>query len=105
MIWSDNTARCSLSVPLSKAKRVVICHAKSSEGFVSNALLLCGKQLSESYADYHGDMNAEVFKRWFTNTMISNLPKDKKIVTVLDNAKYCSRLVEKFPTMNMRKMM
>ena len=102
MIWWDNTAKCSLSVPPSKGKKVVICHAGSSEGFVPNAVLLCGKQLSESYADYH-DMNAEIFKRWFANTLITNLPKDRKVVFMMVNAKYHSRLVDKSPTMNMRK--
>ena len=62
MIWSNNTARYSLLAPPSKGKRVVICFAAgSSEGFTPNPLLLRGKQLSESYVDYHDDMNAEVF--------------------------------------------
>ena len=53
MIWSDNTARCSLSAPPSKGKRVVICHAGSSQEFLPNALVLFGKQLSELYADFY----------------------------------------------------
>ena len=56
MIWSDNTAKSYLTAPPSKVKRVVICLAGSRKGFVPNALLLFGKQLSESYADYYDDM-------------------------------------------------
>ena len=40
-------------------------------------------------------MNAEVFERWFANRFTPDLPKDRKVVVVLDNAKYHSRLVEK----------
>ena len=68
---------------------------------VLNALLLCGKQLSDSCADYQDDMNAELFERWFVNTLIPNLPKDRKVAIVMDNAKYHSRLIEESPTMNM----
>ena len=103
MIWSDNTAKCSLSAPSSKGKRVVVCHAASSERFVSNALLLCGKQFSESCADYYDDMNTEVFERWIANTLIPNLPKDRKVVIVMNDAKYHSGLLEKSPTINVRK--
>ena len=92
-----------LFTPLSKAKRVLICHAESSDGFLSNAVLVCGKELSESYADYHCDMNDEVFERWFANTLIPNLPKDRKVVIVMGNAKCYSKPVHKSPTMNVRK--
>ena len=48
-----------------RGKRVVICHADSSKGFVNAALFLCGKYLSESYVDYHQGMNGKVFEDWF----------------------------------------
>ena len=48
-------------------------------------------------------MNAEVFGTWFANTLIPNLPKDIKIVAVMNNSKYHSRLAEKSPTINMKK--
>ena len=50
------------------------------------------KYFSESYANYNDDMNAEVFEKWFANTLIPNLPKDRKVVIVMDNAKYHSLL-------------
>ena len=103
MVWSDNTEKCTLSATPSKGKRIVICHAGSTEGFVPNSLLLCGKKLSESYYDYHVDMNMDVFEDWFENTLLKNLPQGKKVLIVIDNAKYHSRLSEKKPTMNMKK--
>ena len=50
----------------------------SSNGFVENSLLLCGKKLSMSYGDYHDDMSGIVFKNWFENMLTENLPKKGK---------------------------
>ena len=60
---------------LQSQKRVVICHAGSAEGFVDNALLLCGKYISKCYVDYHQNMNGEVFENYFGNRLAPNLPK------------------------------
>ena len=60
----------------------------SVKGFVENFLLLCGKELSISYADYHDDMSGIVFEDWFENMLTANLPKERKVVVVMDNAKY-----------------
>ena len=83
----DNTEKCTLSSPRSKGKRIVICHAGSTEGFVPNLLLLCGKQLSESNADYHVDTNENFFEECFENTLSKHLPLDKKVLSVIHNAK------------------
>ena len=61
--------------PPLKGKRIVICFAGSTESFFPNYLLLCGKKLSESYADYHDDTNEDVFEDWSENT----LSKHRKI--------------------------
>ena len=72
----------------------MICYG-SSAGFVDNALLWCGKDISKCYIDYHQNMNCEVFESWFGDKLIPNLPKDGKTPIVLDNAKYHCRLMEK----------
>ena len=56
-----------------------------------------------SYADYHDDMSEIVFEDWFKNTLTANLPKERKVVIVMDNAKYHCRFIEKAPTMNTKK--
>ena len=48
-------------------------------------------------------MNEIVFEDWFENTLTANLPKERKVVVVMDSAKYHCRLVEKAPTMNKKK--
>ena len=56
-----------------------------------------------TYADYHNDMSGIVFEDWFENTLTANLPKERKVVVVMDSAKYHCRFIEKAPTMNMKK--
>ena len=73
------------------------------KGFVENFLLLSDKELSMSYVDYHDDMSGIVFGDWFENMLTANLPKERKVVVVMDNAKYHCRFIEKASTMNMKK--
>ena len=47
-------------------------------------------------------MNEIAFEDWFENTLTANLPKERKVVVVMDSAKYHCRLIEKVPTMNFR---
>ena len=102
-VWSDDSKETRLKGPVSKGKQIVICHAITACGLVENALLLCGKKLSESYADYHDDMNGEIFEKWFRSSLMPNLPKDRNVVIVMDNAKYHNRLVARNPSMGMKK--
>ena len=48
-------------------------------------------------------MSGIVFEDWFGNTLTANLPKERKVVVVMDSAKYHCRFIEKAPTMNMKK--
>ncbi|XP_072389400.1 uncharacterized protein [Diabrotica undecimpunctata] len=50
--------------------------------------------------DYHEDMDAACFEKWFENVLQHIEPNS---VVVLDNASYHSRLVERMPTMSDRK--
>ena len=48
----------------------------------TTSLLLCGKEPSKSYTDYHDDMSGILFENWFENTLTANLPKERKVVIV-----------------------
>lgn len=50
-------------------------------------------------------MNGDVFENWFENTLLKNLSQDRKVLKVMDNTTYNSRLSEETPTMNMKKTM
>ena len=99
--WSDKTKKCSLNNPVSRGKRIIICHAGSRHGFVKNALLLCGKKFKDAYADYHDNMDSDVFETWFRHQLLPNL--HAKSVIVIDNASYHSRQLVKIPTMATKK--
>ena len=103
--WSDNSGRCNVSKFISKGKRIVICHAGSEFGFIPNSilnsLLMCGKSLSKASADYHQDMNSDVFESWLEKQLLPNLPK--KCVLIIDNASYHSRQEVKVPTQATKK--
>ena len=100
-LLSDGSKSCSLRGPVFGGKRIVIAHTGTSNGFIPGGLLLCGKKLSDAFADYHQDMNANVFENWFPEKLIPNLPE--KSVVILDNASYHCRQVDKIPNMNTRK--
>ena len=99
--WSDNSGRCNVSKFISKGKRIVICHAGSKFGFISNSHLMCGKSLSKASADYHQDMNSDVFESWLEKQLLPNLPQ--KCVLIIDNASYHSRQEVKVPTQATKK--
>ena len=61
-LWSDSSSQCAVSDQPSRSKRAVICRDGSNEGFVNRTLFYCGKKLLESFADYYGDMNGQVFE-------------------------------------------
>ena len=97
----DGSKSCPLRGPVSRGKRIVITHAGTGNRFIPGSLLLCGKKLSDAFANYHQDMNANVTENWFQEKLISNLPE--KSIVILDNASYHCRQVDKIPNMNTGK--
>ena len=47
-----------------------------------------------SYADYQDDMSGIVFVDQLKNTLTANLPKQRKVMIVMENAKYHSRFIK-----------
>lgn len=99
--WVDESKNCSLSTPCSRGKRIIILHAGNENGFVKNALLLSAKNIAKSSADYHEDMTAQLFEKWFLEQLLPNIPSNS--VIVLDNASYHSRLLSKVPNNSTKK--
>ena len=99
--WVDDSNKCTLNGPCSRGKRVIILHAGSNKGFVPNALLLSAKNIKHSSADYHEDMTASLFEKWFIEQLLPNLSPNS--VIVMDNASYHSRLHNKVPNSSTKK--
>lgn len=97
----DGTRKCKIDVPPSRGKRIIILHAGSDKGWVENALFLSAKNIKDAKVDYHQDMSAEVFEKWFTEWLLPNIPANS--VIVMDNASYHSAQKEKIPNSNSNK--
>lgn len=94
--WVDDSNSCKLDVPHNRGKRIIILHAGWEQGFINNALLLSAKNVKDARLDYHSDMSAELFERWFKEQLLPNVPPNS--IIVMDNASYHSRQIEKIPS-------
>ena len=57
--------------PTGKGERLIIINAMSSAGWVKGAQLVF--QAKRKTGDYHGQMNAELFQKWFSEKLIPNI--------------------------------
>ena len=57
-----------LKAPSGKGSRLIIIHAGSDDGFVPNACKIF--QAKKNIGDYHGEMNGDCYKTWFTTKLI-----------------------------------
>lgn len=86
-----------LKAPTGKGRRLIITHVGSDSGFLEGGLSVFE---SRKTGDYHEDMDAERFEKWFSNILPQIEPGS---VVVMDNAPYHSRRVEQLPTSAWRK--
>ena len=86
--------------PSGVGPRLIVVHAVTHGGWVDGAQLVF--EAKKRTGDYHGQMNWENFSRWFTEQLLSNIPKNSLII--LDNACYHNVLVrERFPASASKK--
>ena len=70
--------------PTGKGERLIIIHAITKDGWVPGAKLTF--RSTKKTGDYHGQMNYDLFAKWFTDQLLPNIPKDSLII--MDNASY-----------------
>ena len=70
--------------PTGKGERLIIMNAITKDGWVPNAETIF--KSTKKTGDYHGQMNSELFAKWFEEKLIPNIP-DKSLI-VMDNASY-----------------
>lgn len=83
-IWYSGEDEPYVQKPTGKGERLVIVNAISSSGWVNGAKLVF--QATRKTGDYHGQMNASLFQKWFKEKLIPNLPDNSLII--MDNASY-----------------
>lgn len=86
-----------LKNPSGRGERIIVLHIGSDDGFLEGGQLVFQ---SKKTCDYHEEMNADVFEKWFLQVLPLLEPNS---VIVLDNASYHSRYVEKIPNTSSRK--
>lgn len=76
--------------PTGKGERLIIINAITKKGWVKNAKVVF--KSSRKTGDYHGQMDFDIFLKWFSENLIPNIA-DNSII-VLDNASYHNVLAE-----------
>ena len=94
--WQDDSVK-SLQQPTktSDGKRYIIVHAGTENGFLEGASFIFGTK--NKSLDYHDNMNAELFEKWFEENVLKHL--EEPSIIVLDNASYHSRIIDKVLTL------
>jgi len=68
--------------PTGKGERLIILNTITQFGWVSNAKLVF--KSTKKTGDYHGQMNLALFRKWFIEQLLPNIPKNSNIM--MDNA-------------------
>jgi transposase len=79
--------------PTGKGERLIIMNAITKCGWVPGAKLVF--KSTRKTGDYHGQMNWDLFKKWFTEMLLPNIPENSLII--MDNASYHNLLSEHSP--------
>ena len=92
-IWYSDEDGPWVQKPTGKGERLIIINAITKSGWVSGSKLVF--KSTRKTGDYHGQMNLELFKKWFTEMLLPNIPKNSLII--MDNASYHNTLSEYSP--------
>lgn len=96
-VWTDiNSPEIYYRVPSGKGARCIVSHLGSANtGLLPDALLIFLGEKGNQDADYHTEMNSEVFLGWLKDIVFPKLKQiGEKCVLVLDRATYHCKLTE-----------
>lgn len=85
-VWVDECGSGGFKVPIGQGGRSVICHVGGASGFVENTKLIFRGSKSLKDADYHTEMNSNVFLDWMERRVLPNLQPNAAIF--VDRASY-----------------
>ncbi len=92
-IWYSGEDGPWVQKPTGKGERLIIINAITKSGWISGAKLVF--KSTRKTGDYHGQMNWDLFEKWFTEMLLPNIPKNSLII--MDNAPYHNTLSEHSP--------
>ncbi|KAJ4442396.1 hypothetical protein ANN_03982 [Periplaneta americana] len=91
-----------LRVPIGKGGRLIVLHVGSSAtGFIPQCKFIFRSKSKTSNSDYHKDMDYSLFKKWFVEKLLPNIPPNSTIV--MDNASIHSVQLDRASSTNTRK--
>jgi transposase len=97
--WQNESPLTCKKKQASEGKRFIVLHAGGKNGFLDGAGLIFSA--TSKSADYHDNMNAEMFKNWTKDYLLPAL--EEPTVVIMDNASYHSALEEKLPSSSWTK--
>ncbi len=89
-IWYSGEDGPWVQKPTGKGERLIIINAITKAGWIPGAKLVF--KSTKKTGDYHGQMNKDLFLKWFTEKLLPNIP-DRSLI-VMDNAAYHNSLIE-----------
>lgn len=89
-IWYSDEDGPWVQKPTGKGERIIIISAITENGWIPGAKLIF--KSSRKTGDYHGQINHNLFTKWFSEQLLPNIPKNSLIV--MDNAPYHNALSE-----------
>ena len=87
-IWYCDEDGPWVQKPSGKGERLIIVHAMTKRGWLPGTKLTF--KSTRKTGDYHGQMNHELFARWFTEQLLPNIAEPSLII--MDNASYHNAL-------------
>jgi len=87
-IWYSDEDGPWVQKPTGKGERLIILNAMTQRGWVPGAKLTF--KSTKKTGDYHGQMNHDLFTKWFTEQLLPNMPSNALII--MDNAPYHNTL-------------
>jgi len=87
-VWYFDDDGPWIQKPTGKGERLIIINAITKDGWVPEAKLTF--KSTRKTGDYHGQMNQEMFTKWFRDKLLPNIPESSLII--MDNASYHNAL-------------
>ena len=83
-VWYYDDDGPWIQKPTGKGERLIIMNAITKDGWVFGAKVTF--KSTRKTGDYHGQMNQEMFTKWFEEKLLPNIPERSLII--MDNASY-----------------
>ena len=92
-VWYSHEDGPWIQKPTGKGERLIILNAMTQDGWVPGAKVVF--KSTRKTGDYHGQMDGELFRKWFVDALLPNIPANA--IIVMDNASYHNVLAASSP--------